>query len=36
MIQALYVSLHEWNLLTAPKFIGLQNYAQLFSNTDLK
>ena len=35
MFQALYVSLHEWNLLTPPKFVGLRNYAQLFSDTDL-
>ena len=30
MIIAFWVSLHEWNLLTEPRFVGLENYANLF------
>ena len=26
------LSFHQWNLLTAPKFIGLNNYIELFTN----
>ena len=31
-IGAIQISFHEWNLLRAPKFIGLENYQELFSD----
>jgi multiple sugar transport system permease protein len=32
---ALYMSFTEWDILTSPKFIGLDNYINLFTNDDL-
>ncbi|MBK8136229.1 MAG: sugar ABC transporter permease [Chloroflexi bacterium] len=29
---ALYLSVHRWNLISEPQFIGLDNYAQLFKD----
>ncbi|OZG67500.1 carbohydrate ABC transporter permease [Bifidobacterium eulemuris] len=33
MIVSLYLSLTKYNMLTSPKFVGLQNYATLFQDT---
>src|SRR5580704_19796601 len=30
-IRAFYIGLTNWNLLRAPKFLGFDNYARLFS-----
>lgn len=32
--QAVYYSLCDWNALSSPKFVGLQNYIQLFTQDD--
>jgi len=29
---SLYISLHEWNGVSAQKFVGLKNYVSLFTN----
>ena len=32
--RALYISFHRWSLLSQPKFIGLGNYARLFTDPE--
>ncbi len=32
MVAALWISLHEWNLLSAMRFVGLGNYVELLSD----
>ncbi len=34
MVSAAWVSLHEWNLLAPPQFVGLDNYAKLLSDPE--
>jgi multiple sugar transport system permease protein len=31
-IIALYLSVHSWNLISAPRFVGLDNFARLFTD----
>ena len=31
MLFGLYVSLTEWDIISTPKFIGLENYVRMFS-----
>lgn len=33
ILQSLYFSFHDWNLLNPPRFIGLANYQRLFADT---
>lgn len=35
VVFAFYMSLTEWDLLTPPKFIGVQNYVTMFTKDDL-
>ena len=35
VVFSLYMSFHEWDVLTEPTFIGLDNYARLFYEDDL-
>jgi multiple sugar transport system permease protein len=35
VVYALYMSFTEYDILTSPKFIGLRNYIDLFTNDDL-
>ena len=35
MVSSFVISLYDWNLLTPPRFIGLANYTQLFSDMRL-
>ncbi|MFO7631610.1 MAG: sugar ABC transporter permease [Caldilinea sp.] len=34
MLFGLYVSLTDWDIISAPKFIGLENYVRMFSGQD--
>ncbi len=36
MIRAAWVSLHEWNLLTPMKWVGLRNYADLLADPETR
>ena len=35
LVNAAYLSLHEWDLLTAPRYVGLDNYRALSASGDL-
>jgi len=32
---AIYISMCDWNALTAPQFVGFENYVKLFTNDDV-
>lgn len=35
VLAAIYLSLTEWDMMTAPAFVGLDNYVEMFSNDPL-
>lgn len=36
MVQAAWISLHQWNLLSPMRWVGLDNYAELLSDPDTR